>query len=630
MRLFHSLIWIMTHLGSLGLLLLVAAGLGHLFLRRHRFHSALERGVFTTALGLSLCALVLFGLGLFGLLYRGVIVGLTIAGALATVVQLVRGQGGQWRARLSQWRAYRRPRVMLTLGLLVLGLIYWGLLLVLSQYPPMDWDAISYHLVLAKTCLAEHRLTIHAGVAVPVTPLLNHLLFVWALALQDDILAQMLEHTFLMLTALGLYAWGRRQAQPALGLAAAAFWLAHPLVLWLSESAYVDLGVTSLALLGIYALRVFWDEGETRWWYLGLALLGAAAGIKMPALAFIAVAAGLGLWACLKARLTWRAWVWGGGLALLVAAPFYAFIAYHTGNPFWPLLPQLSRGIWGGEFTVRWNLGIASLGLPKTLLNFLQVPIQIILHPERFFAERPLFPLIIVWPVTWLIAVRDRSVRWWTGWALVFTFVWFIGSQQLRLWMPALPLAGLAIYESIRWLSDRLKAPLALQRVIWLSLGLWAVWWGGQFALSSIAIKRRPPVTPPAREAFLNTFIDGYRGAKYINEHAAPGDVAYSMNASWLNYYYQVRVFDMTTILDRTLPSLEWPADEPWVRQREAQQVTWLLLYHANPWPKLKTLKENPQYRPAWPPYQLVYEDAQVWVYRRAPAQSASQRVAAP
>ena len=93
----------------------------------------------------------------------------------------------------------------------------------------------------------------------PVMPALNHMLFAWGLALKDDILAQMIEHTFMMLTAVGLYAWGRRQGRPLFGLAVAAFWLANPLVLWLGESAYVDIALVCFTLLGVYALRRFWE-----------------------------------------------------------------------------------------------------------------------------------------------------------------------------------------------------------------------------------------------------------------------------------------------------------------------------------------------------------------------------------
>jgi len=269
------------------------------------------------------------------------------------------------------------------------------------------------------------------------------------------------------------------------------------------------------------------------------------------------------------------------------------------------------------------NRVIFSRGVPRTFLNYLLLPAQFVLHPERFSAERPLFPLVIVWPLAWLIAWRDRSVRWWTCWVLAFTALWFAGAQELRYWVPALPLAGLALCESLGWIIDRVGRSMIFQRVVWTSLMLAAVLWGAHYTLTDIQLKRWPPVRPAARDGFLTSFVGGYEGAKFINEHADPSDVVYVMNASWLCYHLQTRAIDLGALLEGFTPSLSWPEDEPWVRGLEARQVKWLLVYHLRPWSWMRARlpKDNPSFRPFWPPYQLVYEDPQVWVYHRSPTQ---------
>src|SRR2546425_11452470 len=91
--------WAIAHLGALALMLLCSAGLGNLLLRRCRFDNLIERIVFTTALGLGLCALLLFLLGTLGLLYQSVIWVLTVAGAMGTPFNDFypnRGRAGLW------------------------------------------------------------------------------------------------------------------------------------------------------------------------------------------------------------------------------------------------------------------------------------------------------------------------------------------------------------------------------------------------------------------------------------------------------------------------------------------------------------------------------------------------------
>ena len=119
-----------------------------------------------------------------------------------------------------RWNSY--GPLAISLGIVATG--YWALLFLLTQYPPVHWDATSNHLVLAKTYLAQHRIVPVMGVAQPVVPALNHMFFVWGLALSDDVLSQMMEHTLLILVALSIYAWGARTGDysvwlpPACGL----------------------------------------------------------------------------------------------------------------------------------------------------------------------------------------------------------------------------------------------------------------------------------------------------------------------------------------------------------------------------------------------------------------------------
>jgi len=644
------IVWIILHLGAWSLMLMASAGVGHLFLHKVSFQSSTERFVFTETLGLGLCALVLFAMGLLGVLYQIVIVVLTILGALAMLLHLFYSGKhyplvgrAQWKKYFvkAQWKQYYRPRKAAIIFLTVIALSYWGLLLLSTQYPPVHWDATSTHLVLARSYLLEHHIVVDTGTISPVLPALNHMLFTWAFALGDDILAQMMEHTFLMLTALGLYAWGKRQNRPALGFAAAAFWLAHPLVLWLAASAYVDVCITCFVFLGVYALRMFWDYSNSAWWYLGLALLSMAAGTKLPGLFFLGVGGILGLLMLVRSfvaakilkhkhrdlsedtprgRFTWRELMLGWAVPLVIAVPWYAFIAYHTGNPIWPTFPEYSRGIWGAPWLVESvHSWMQNAGEPRTLQNFIMLPLDFILHPDRFFAEvhLSLFPLIIVWPLAWIISLFNRSVRWWTLWGLAFTGFWFLNAHQLRYWLPVLPIAGLALYESLQWLLEKISKSAEIHSAIWSVLALVMLLWGGRAVYGEIRDKGLPPVTTDAREAFLST-LGGYNGVKYVNKRADKDDAVCILGASWLNYYFQQRFVDLRGALHlNRQPSFHWPDDEVWVKWLEFKNAKWVFIYYKDE--VLNISKYNPVLSPFWPDYQLVYADSMVWVFRRKP-----------
>ncbi|MEK6288858.1 MAG: hypothetical protein AABO57_24330 [Acidobacteriota bacterium] len=642
-------LWAIVHLGAWALMLLCAWGIGNLFLGKYRFQNLAERLVFTIAAGLGLCANVLFIIGLFGMLYRSVIWGLTLSGAMATVWNFSYSNKQwlaieQWKRLLNVWKSKHlwslRNAAMALLIFLALG--YWVLLLVTSQYPPVHWDSISHHLIIVREFLAQHGPVVVPGIQQPLLPALNHMLFTWAFALKDDVLAQMVEHTFLMLTALGLYAWGKRRNQPALGFAAAAFWVAHPLVRLLGEAAYVDIAITCFAFLGVYALRVFRDSRDAFWWYLGMALLAMCAGVKLPGLFFVGIAFPLGLWVLMRpsfkrfsrrsagqesedagqveSRFTWKSLVLGWTLGLLILIPWYGFIAYHTGNPFWPAFAQYSTGIWGAPWVVSGANELLKSGVKQaTIQNFMTLSVDWIRYPERFNAElhQSLFPLIMIWPLAWIVALFNRSVRWWTLWALAYTVFWFLQAPLLRYWLPALPLAGLALCESLQWLLERIRKSPAFHNAAWVTASILILLWSGRGVYAEVKGKGLPPATPDAREDFLIQ-LNGYLGVKYVNAHADNNDTVCVLSASWLNYYFHQRVIDLRgTLFQNRKPSFRWPNDQLWTQWLDYQHVTWIFVYYKAP--ELNIPKQNPVVNPFWPDYQLVYADNVTWVFRRKP-----------
>lgn len=638
--------WAIIHLGAWGIILLAAAGAGHIFLRKTPFHSFAERCVFTLSLGLGLWALALFGLGLAGILYRGVIIGLTIASAAGTVLYLVRLYQSNRLPQLPSVKALRKPNGLLGGSLALLAIGYWMLLLLLTQYPPVQWDATSNHLVLARTYLEQHRIVPVMGVAQPVVPALNHMLFAWGLAMRDDILSQMLEHTLLILVALGIYAWCAREDRRLFGLAAACLWLAHPIIIWLGRAAYTDVGVTCFAFLGVYALRLFWNDRRAAWWYLSMSMMGMCAATKLSGLFFLGLGCVFGFLAFAQSaigskwslrltrkisgattvepepRIGWKSILAGWALALLIAVPWYGFIAYETGNPVWPAFTELSRGVWCAPEVQTAFAGMLKFAAgPRTLENFLKLPFDWKYHSERFEAEviRPLSPLMLLWPLAWIVALWNSRVRWWAAWALAFTVFWFLNAQQFRYWMPALPIAGLALYESLRWFIERFWKSAVLHNLFWAVLILFTIAWGSRRIIEEALIRGVPPVTASERDEFLGRSYSGISGMKFINDYSSKDETVCVIGGSWLNYYFQPRVLDMVgPLYANSRPTFPQPSDQRWNGWLESNDVTWIFIDHEEPQGMIIPKRDNIT-TAVEPDYQLVFADRGIWIFRRKP-----------
>ena len=618
------LVWTITHLGVWALILLASNTLGLAFLRKQHFHSSLEKHLFQISLGIGLWGLLLFILGLIGVLYTGVILTLTAVASMAGIFELIRSNKEALRSNLLFWKLSFTISTLLTGLAVLLAISYFTLLLLSTQYPSVHWDAISNHLVLAREYLSSHRVTVHDGLTIPILPGLNHLLFTWALTLHDDIVAQMIEHTFLLVTAVGLYCWGRREGRGLMGLAAAAIWTAHPMVRWLGESAYVDLGISAYAFLGAYALWVFWRQREISWWHLAMALFGLAAGVKMNGLLFLIMGGAVAILAYVRLRIGWRPLMLGLILGTAVALPFYAFLGFETGSPFWPKMLELSHGQWQSPAVQALNQGLAKVGIPKTLTNFALLSIKVIWQPEPFLAERTLFPIIAAWPIAWLAAIPSRAARWWILWATAYIAFWFMTSQQLRHITPALPMIGLSLCEALRWILERTRRIAARQAVAWLALIAIALSWSVPDAISQLRQKGWPPLNADQRETFLQNWLTAYDGVRYINSHSSPGDVVYVMNFSWLVYYLQPRAIDFQALLKRFAWAEFWDIDDArktfrlkpddrFVHWLESEKVNWLMVNLEYPARTMEIPRENV----FWNEYELVYIRPNIWVFRR-------------
>src|SRR5260370_26648683 len=93
------------------------------------------------------------------------------------------------------------------------------------------------------------------------------------------------------LTALGLFACGKRLGSPRGGLYAAALWLGSPLVLRMANVACVDAGVALFSAMAATSLLAWFDSRERAWLAVAASFGGLAAASKYTGLAIVGLCA---------------------------------------------------------------------------------------------------------------------------------------------------------------------------------------------------------------------------------------------------------------------------------------------------------------------------------------------------
>lgn len=156
---------------------------------------------------------------------------------------------------------------------------------VLSWVPPVSKDELVHHLAVPKLYLK------HGGmVEIPFMPFSYYpmnldLLYLVPLYFGKDILPKFIHFTFALLTAALLFAYLKRRTGRGYALFGVVFFLSVPIIVKLSISAYIDLGVVFFSFASLLLLLKWAERGFKRRYLIFSGLMaGLAMGTKYNAL----------------------------------------------------------------------------------------------------------------------------------------------------------------------------------------------------------------------------------------------------------------------------------------------------------------------------------------------------------
>lgn len=443
--------------------------------------------VWSIALGLVVAGTAWLLLGLCGCLQRELICVLTVVAACWGLGELLQVS---IRARAYLPRASEpktdcspdEPQLVAPSRWLIAavgGAAMFALLasLVSALAPPTAGDALCYHLELPKRFLVEQRLAYLPDHENSTFPLLVEMWYLWALALDGGVAAQLVHWAL----GVGLALAAVLLARGVVGRTWS--WLAGAIVLLtpgISNQMTAPLNDVGLAVLTTLAVVAWWraaidDEGSQ--WYLAAGLmLGGAFGTKYLALLF--AAAWFGVWAilALRARKPLEHW-WRGAATMLIlatalAGPWYARAAWHRGNPVYPFFHTAL------DSTARETIRESKLAQGRTPWGIAAAPWAVTMHPERFGGRGHQLGCLFLAVLPALCCVRRlRGVRLLLSISGVYFVGCFLLRQNVRFLFPLVPL--LAIPCVWAWLETR-RWPRPCRALVALSLGgmllLGALW----------------------------------------------------------------------------------------------------------------------------------------------------------
>jgi glycosyltransferase involved in cell wall biosynthesis len=253
------------------------------------------------------------------------------------------------RRRLSAWRAavLSAPKPSLPArAALALLLFFLTAQWLVNLKPEVTADGLAMHLSIPMNIALHHQLTIEPARFVwAVMPMAADFSYSIAYLLGGEYASRLIVFTMLVAVCALLCAALRRWTTPTLAYLLAAAFVATPLVQLVTGALFVENFLAAMVLAAMTAIWRLGDTGERRYFYLAMALGGAAMSAKFGALAFVLIAVPFAFAAALHHKKAFgprpgAAFAIGAVLLLAMAAPPYAVAYAKTRNPLFPFLNE--------------------------------------------------------------------------------------------------------------------------------------------------------------------------------------------------------------------------------------------------------------------------------------------------
>ena len=169
----------------------------------------------------------------------------------------------------------------LIIAFIILISVLIGTIVLLSWVPPVSRDALTHHLAVPKLYLQNGGIYEIPSIGFSYYPMNLDLLYIIPLYFGSDIAPKFIHFIFALLTAWLIYGYLVKRLGVVWALLGALFFLSVPIIVKLSITVYVDLGLVFFSTASILVLLKWIDNRfQLKYLILSAACCGLALGTK--------------------------------------------------------------------------------------------------------------------------------------------------------------------------------------------------------------------------------------------------------------------------------------------------------------------------------------------------------------
>lgn len=473
---------------------------------------------------------------------------------------------------------------------IVFGIAYTlqvGIVVLLASVPPVSRDALTHHLALPKLWVANGGIHETPDIVFSYYPQLLDLLYTLPLMLGHDIAAKYIHFLFALLTTAIIFLFVRRRLGAVWAAGTGLMFLTIPLILKLSVTVYVDLGLIFFSAASLFAV-VLWLENPRRIRWLLIAGVASGLALSTKYNAIVPVFA-LGLllpFFFLRAggshdRDQLRAIGYGAvfaAVALLVFSPWLVRNYSQTGNPLYPLAQGVFSTKAAADDVTPRPLGpllIRKLVYEEDLPYTLMIPLRIFYEgqdddPKLFDGRLNL--LLLLLPLA-LVAVPKSQrkhfpeVPLFAAYAVLVVLLVFLVVDMRMRWVAAIipPLVVLATYSLQAWHDWLSRGRSSAAPASVLVATVLAVYFVPNLLYAKSLYDKIQPLTylggDLTRAEYIQKYRPEYAAIALANELVPPDGRVLGLYLGSRRYYFSVDVTLDNELLNDTALAAESGSD---------------------------------------------------------------------
>ena len=453
-------------------------------------------------------------------------------------------------------------------------LVCLGIEIIFNLTPPISRDALIHHLAIPKLWLKHRGFYEIPWAEYSYYPMYINLLYIVCLYFKNDIAPKFIHFAFGLGTGWLIYLYLKEKFDRNWGLLGMMIFLTMPIVIWLSTSAYIDLGMTFFTTGSVLAF-LKWRDSEykgLKWLLISSFCMGIAVGSKYNALIALLI---MNMFLMLSfVRDTHRqigALQYGTlffVIAALVASPWYLKNYFQTGNPLYPLFDSFFQSLHHRPVQeVLYGQAIEKAGqisffkmrevmYGETFWETLLIPLRMFFQGKdnsyQYF-QGALNPILIVFsPFILLNKKYVKDKIFFVLFSVFFVIMaYFLTAKQVRYVLPVLPFLAIISVMGIKDLVDNLgegtvyssphftKKVKSIARIVILaSVAI-------LLAFNFLYLKNRTDIIKPfpyvlgqeTKKAFLKRHLLHYHAVEYINQNLPDDAKVFTMFLGRRGYY---------------------------------------------------------------------------------------------